>query len=537
MHCRALPFRSLPHQPKLLLDFLDGHSRVSRFYPLPPSLESAIHAAKTLNYPQDRRQSISKILREQNASFGAGSETERNLARFENGAIAIVTGQQVGLFTGPAYSIYKALSAISIAKELTEAGAEAVPIFWMATEDHDLDEVRHTTFFHNGELARFELPPVSNLGASVGAIRLGESVSELASAASVMLTGEEGAILARLLREAYVPEATYGRAFAKVFARLFAAQGLILLDPLDPGVHRLASTVYARAIEGRESLHAELLHRGKELEREGYSTQVKVTSRSSLLFFTGGGIRQAINVSDKKFRSGEMAWSRDELLTRIRVEPEKFSANALLRPVVQDFLFPTAACVVGPSEISYYAQSEVLYRGILGRMPALVPRADFTLVDPKGQRLLEEYGLQVEDVWSGPQSLCRRLQSANLPRPLAKQFEKDTKQISKVLEKWKEALAKVDPTLQPAVETSGRKIAFQVDKLRQKAGKAFDRKSGILASHEDFLSHLMYPNKALQSRDLNLLPFLARFGSSGLKDLGDCISFKSMGKHFIVPVP
>ncbi|HUI76238.1 MAG TPA: bacillithiol biosynthesis cysteine-adding enzyme BshC [Candidatus Acidoferrum sp.] len=537
MHCRPLPFRCLPHQPKLSLDLLYDYSRVSRFYPLPPSLESVTRAANSLDYPSDRRQSVANILREQNAAFGAGKETERNLARFENAAVAILTGQQVGLFTGPAYAIYKALSAIKVAKEVTEAGIDAVPLFWMATEDHDLDEVRHTTFFQDGELAHFELPPAPSHGAPVGSIRLGESISELVRAATVMLPGAEGAALAKLLREFYRPEESYAGAFGKLFAQIFADYGLILIDPLDARVHRIASPVYVKAIENREALNAELLNRDNELEREGYAAQVKVTARSALLFFTGGGVRQPITANDKKFRSGEMSWGRDELLARIKAEPEKFSANALLRPVVQDYLFPTVACVVGPAEVSYFAQSEVLYRGILGRMPALLPRAGFTIVDPKGQRLLEEYGLQVEDVWKGPQWVRRHIHSANLPKPIAKQFEKDAKQIDKVLDKWASTLTKVDPTLLPAVETTKKKVAFQVDKLRQKAGHAFDRKTGVLAAHEDFLNNLLYPRKALQSRDLNFLPFLARWGFSGLRDLENHTSIKSLGQHFIVPIP
>jgi bacillithiol synthase len=537
MHCRALPFRSLPHQPELSLHFLDEYERVSRFYPHPPGLESVIGSAGTLDYPADRRHTLTGILRDQNARLGSSKATQQNLSRLEKGAVAIVAGQQVGLFTGPAYAIYKAISAVKIAKEVTAAGVDAVPVFWMATEDHDLDEVRHTTFFYDGHLARFELPPSTTAGVPVGQVHLGGQVEEVVRAASLMLPGEDGGALAKLLRETYRSEETYGGAFGRFFARLFADQGLILIDPCDPRVHLLAASIYLRAIENRDDLNSELLNRGKELESGGYAAQVKVTARSSLLFFTGGGRRQPVTANEKRFRSGEMTWNREDLLSRIKGEPEKFSPNALLRPVVQDYLFPTVACIAGPSEIAYLAQSEVLYRGILGRMPALLPRSGFTLVDPKGQRLLEKYGMQVEDVWSGPQVLRRRMRAANLPRPLAKQFEKDAKSIGKLLEKWKGALAEVDPTLEAAVESSKKKIAFQTEKLREKSGTAYDRKSGVLVAHEEFLNNLLYPKKTLQSRELNLLPLLARWGLSGLRELEEHASSKSLGKHFLVPIP
>lgn len=537
MHCRALPLRSLPHQPRILLDFLDDFERVSRFYPYRANLQSALESAKSLQFPDDRRSAVAAALREQNAGFGCGHETEANLARLERGASVVVTGQQVGLFTGPIYSIYKALTAVRVAKDLTAAGVDAVPVFWMATEDHDVDEVRHATFFHDGTLTRFELPASPGAGAPVGTLKLGETVADIVRAASLMLGGTDGGALASLLREACRPEDTYGSSFARLFSRLLSEFGIILMDPLDRRLHQVAAPVYLEAIERRDELNQELLARGKELESAGYAPQVKVTGRSALLFFVGGGLRQAISAGEKGFRAGEMNWRKDELLSRIRTEPEKFSPNALLRPVVQDFLLPSVVYVGGPAEVSYCAQSEVLYRRILHRAPALFPRAGFTLVDPKGQRLLEQYGLQIENIWDGPQALRRELQSRNLPKPLAKQFAKDAEQIDKLLDKWSSSIKKVEPTLVPAVDTARSKIKYQTEKLLQMTGRALDQKNGVLAAHEEFLSNLLYPRKTLQSRELNFLPFLARWGAQGLRDLEAHASIKHLGQHFVVPIP
>lgn len=537
MHCRALPLRALPHQPKLLLHLLCEYDKVSRFYPHKPSLESAVSAARLLDYPAERRSAVAAILRRQNLGFGCGTETQANLERLSRGAAVVVTGQQVGLFTGPAYAIYKALSAVRIAKELTEAGVDAVPVFWMATEDHDLDEVRHATFFHNGNLVRLELPPGPGIGAPVGRLPLGESVGEIVRTASLLLGGDEGGALANLLRENCQPHETYGSSFAKLFSRLLSEFGLILLDPLDPDLHRIASPVYKQAVEHRDDFTQQLLARSKELEAAGYPAQVKVTGRSTLLFFLGGGVRQSIVAGEKGFRTGEMAWKKEELLSRIDAEPENFSPNALLRPVVQDYLLPSAVYVGGPAEVSYCAQSEILYRQILGRAPALFPRAGFTLVDPKGQRLLDRYRLQIEDVWAGARALSRKLQEANLPKSLAKQFARDAGQMEKLWDKWRASISKMDPSLEPAVNTARRKIQFQAQKLIQKAGQAMDRKSGVLASHEEFLANLLYPRKTLQSRELNFLPFLARWGTQGLRDLERHASSKHLGQHFVVPTP
>src|SRR3977135_3705549 len=171
MDCLALAFRQLPHQPKLFLEYLDHFDRVKSFYFHPPTMPAVTRSARKLDYPDDRRAEVSSILRKQNIGLGAGGGKLATFERLEKGAVAVVSGQQVGLFSGPAYSVYKALTAVQIAEELTRGGIPAVPVFWMATEDHDLDEIRHATWFDQGKLRRFELP-VAETGGPVGEISL-----------------------------------------------------------------------------------------------------------------------------------------------------------------------------------------------------------------------------------------------------------------------------------------------------------------------------------------------------------------------------
>jgi len=452
------------------------------------------------------------------------------------GAVAIVTGQQVGLFSGPAYAIYKALTAVQIAEELTRGGIPAVPVFWMATEDHDLDEVRYATWFDQGKLRRFELPVVET-GRPVGGISLGAEVEPLAREAAELLSNQGSDLLAQYLTESYRPEETYGSAFAKLFTRLFAQQGLILMDPLDPELHRVATPLYQHALAERDAVNEKLLQRGKDLDRAGFDAQVKVTSRSTLLFYLGEGVRQVITASNGKFQAGDKSWPRDELIHLTHAEPGKFSPNALFRPVVQDYLLPTAAYVGGPAEISYFAQSEVIYRHLLGRMPVMLPRAGFTLVDAKAAKLLRRYGLTVEDVWAGSQSLRHKMEGASVPKGLSKTFERDQKQIQKMLTQLGKQIAKLDPTLKGTVERAKQRIEFHLEKLRQKAGKAQDQKAGLILAHMQYLESLLYPHKALQSRELCLLPFLARWGASGLSELQKLASGKKIGHHFILQLP
>jgi bacillithiol biosynthesis cysteine-adding enzyme BshC len=544
MGCISIPFQRLPHQPKLFLRFLNDFLSVSKFYAHPPTFESVKENTRGLDFPLDRRKQVVAALRDINGALGAGDATRQNLDHLENGAVAVVSGQQVGLFGGPAYAFYKALSAIRIAEELSDAGIPAVPVFWMATEDHDLDEVRHVSWFHGGKLSRFELPVEGTPGRPVGQVKLGSEIAALSNCASELLTGAGMESVAKFLQESYAPEETYGSAFGKLFTRVFAKHGLILLDPLDARLHRIASPVYHKALMDRDELSGKLLVRGKELEAAGVDPQVKVTPESTLLFHMKDGLRQPIafvpgngsGVGGGKFKSGEASWTREEILRLAETAPETLSPNALLRPVVQDYLLPTVAFSAGSAEISYLAQSEVVYRHILGRMPVLLPRADFTVLDAKADKLLQKYQLCIENIWAGPQELRKLMESVSLPKQLAEEFDKKKALIETTLTELGADIQKVDATLAGAVATTREKMSFQLEKLREKTGRALDERAGLIAEHVDFLENLLYPGKVLQSRELSFLPFLSQMGTEGLTGLKDLAGTANLKEHRIARI-
>ncbi len=533
MDCRALLPHELPHTSKLYRDYVENFARLEGFFEHGPDLKSAERYAQKLEFPAERRGRVADILRAQNLLYGSSAATQKNLDRLADGAVAVVSGQQVGLFGGPAYSFYKALSAIRAAEELTEKGIEAVPVFWMATEDHDVDEVRHVAWFHEGALQELVLPEPAEESVPVGRVRLGTGVDELVARAQPML----GETFGDLLHETYTAVATYSSAFAGLFARIFADHGLILLDPLDEGLHAVAAAILREALTQRDELNELLLQRGKELERAGYEVQVKVTAQSTLLFSMENGKRQVITADHTEFSSGGLKMPREEWYAHVESSPELFSPNALFRPVVQDFLLPTVAYFGGPAEIAYYAQSHVLYKKLLGRMPVLLPRADFTLVDPKAERILKKYQLDVEDVWQGSEKLRKRMYNSAVPKKLAHEFDDNLRDIEKSVKKLHKAIAKVDPTIQGTIARAEKRIRYQVEKLRHKTGAALDRHEKVIEKHQAFLEDLLFPQKQLQSRELCFLPFLARWGSGGLEELRNCSSLKKPGRHVIVGIP
>ena len=337
---------------------------------------------------------------------------EAALDRFASGAAAIVSGQQVGLFSGPSYTIYKALTALRLAEELNSAGTPAVAIFWLATEDHDLAEINHCFWPSRDAFEKIELPTADYEGRRAGEVPLGDAVVDAVARAAAKLEGPAADEIRSALAASYQPSETYGSAFGKLLARLFAGRGLILLDPISEGLHRLAEPLYRAALERQSDLNPRLLARSRELESAGYHAQVKVTEDSVPLFLNLDGKRVPLRARNGDFAAGRRSFSFSALSELLAASPLDFSPNALLRPVVQDSLLSTAAYVAGPAEVAYFAQASVYYAALLGRMPVILPRASFTLVNAHTVRLLRKYDLQFSDLLRGPAGLREKMEGS-----------------------------------------------------------------------------------------------------------------------------
>jgi bacillithiol biosynthesis cysteine-adding enzyme BshC len=533
MECHCISAAELPNATALYTTFLTDFPRVSEFYAHPPDLNGAQRSAGEVLLADSVRRGVVDVLRNQNRVFGGDEQTLRNLDRLRDGAVAVVTGQQVGLFGGPAYSVYKALTAIHVARELTARRTDAVPVFWLATEDHDLAEVDHCFFPKRGGLERFGLSTPGIADRRVGEIRLGEAVRELASRAAGLLEGSSAEEAARWLAESYRPEETFGSSFAKLMTRIFAGRGLIFLDPMAPELHRMSAPTMMRAVKEHEVLARELVARSVALERAGFHAQVKVTEQSTLVFRIVDGQRLPLRSGNGGLAAGSKQESLDETLDALERHPEQFSPSALLRPVIQDTLLPTAADIGGPAEVAYHAQTSLVYGKLLGRAPAILPRASFTLVTSHVSNLLKKYNLEARDVFAGRQRLRAKLESEALPQALSSRFENGEKMIKDLLEGFREPLARLDQTLGGALDTASEKMLYQFNSLRAKAGRAEGFRTGVVSTHENEIASLLLPNNELQERSLAFLSFLASEGR-GLLDLLDRNIRIGTGEHCIL---
>ena len=538
MKSECLSFTQIPHHTPLFTDFVSYSPKVQKFYPHSPFFNQWFKdEASYLKYDSERRQSVSSILERQNQHWEASEKTLANIARLRAGASAVVTGQQVGLFGGPVFSIFKALTAVKLADQASRAGLDCVPVFWLATEDHDLAEVNQVAIpGADYSLQSFTVPTRGLPSAPVGTIRFGSEIESVVEAAAGLLGPSP---ISDFLRDSYRPGETFGSAFARLFARLFADWGVVLLDAAAPELHDIAEPMYQAAIERASELDDALLARGKELETAGYHQQVKVTPSSTLLFTLRNGSRVPVHRhlnGSADFLIEDERISPADLVRRIKSSPQEFSANVLLRPVIQDYLLPTLAYVGGAAEVAYFAQVGVVYEALLERVTPIVPRLSATFVEQKPKALLERYNLSLPDLFRGPEKVREIMSSRTLPQELQSAFDQAEASLQKSLAAIRESLARLDSTLIDSAANAASKMHHQLTQLRARAARAELRHEEILARHADLLCNALYPGKILQEREIAGAYFVARQGTEFLRALYDTIHTDCLDHQVITTV-
>jgi bacillithiol biosynthesis cysteine-adding enzyme BshC len=533
---QCLPFSQIPHTTQLFTDFLAYLPKVQQFYPRSPRISDWLQDKTAVpRYDSVRRERVASILESQNRNWESSPKALENIARLRAGASVVVTGQQVGLFGGPLFAMFKALTAVKLAEEASRNGVDCVPVFWLATEDHDLAEVNHTSILSDASLHKLTTATQGVSGAPVGAVKFGAEIESVVGAA-VELMGESEAT--EFLRETYRLGETFGSAFARLFARLFADWGVILLDAADPDLHVIAEPIYHSAIERAVELDDALLTRGKALESAGYHQQVKVTPSSTLVFALHHGSRVPIHRrengnSQTEFVIGEETVSQAELFRRIAAGSQNFSANVLLRPVVQDYLLPTLAYTGGSAEVAYFAQAAVVYEALPGRVTPIIPRFSATLVETKSKALLERYGLTLPDLFHGPEALREVLATRVLPQDLQRAFGEAETRLESCLADIRASLAQLDKTLVDSATHAGEKMRYQLGQLRSRAARSEVRQTEILSRHAELLSRSLYPDKTLQEREVAGVCFVARHGTQFLHELYDSIRLDCLDHQIV----
>lgn len=525
MECSCVRPGEMPGASKLFTDLIQHFDRVQDLYPYPPnSLDSLIRASH-FEFPEARRAALIRAI----APLNTGNPSLAELAK--PGTVAIVTGQQVGLFSGPAYTVYKALTAIKAARALTAAGVSAVPVFWLATEDHDYAEVDHAWVFgadHRPvELRLGGNPPPGSR--PVGGIGLADlPIAELRDSMAGLPFADEAMAL---VEGAYAPGQTLGSAFGRIIRTLFDSWGLLLVDPMDRALREIASPLMREAVERMPELLDAVAVRSKNLVDRGYHAQVLVDRTTSLAFLLEGQDRLAL----KRTGPDEFAAPHRRLTTlELAERAAELSPNALLRPVIQDYLLPTAAYIGGPAELAYLAQSQVIYDRLLGRQPAAFPRAGFTLIDERGRKQMARYRLRPADLFVREQELRQTIASRLVPESLEASLARAQEGVSLALDGLAADLERFDVTLAAALKTSRRKIEYQAGKIARKTAAQIMARDEQASRDAASLSGLIFPESHLQERLYSIVPFLAKFGPGLISELYEAVRIECPDHQFAV---
>jgi bacillithiol biosynthesis cysteine-adding enzyme BshC len=471
------------------------------------------------------RERVGAALERINRHVGSGDLTFKHIEMLARpGSVAIVTGQQAGLFTGPLYTIHKALTVIKLAACLRDQGVEAVPVFWIASEDHDYEEVNHLRIVdQEGHLKTIRYDACEHpQDAPVGRITLCDGIdATIKELVDQLPPSEFLPAIEQDLRESYAHGVGFAEAFARLMARVFRDYGVVLLDPLDEQLKQVAAPLYAEAIEKSAEIAASLVERSRELEAAGYHAQVHVSEDMVPLFIMEEDRRVAMHQEGGRFyvKGSDRSFDRQELVELARRCPNCFSPNVSLRPVVQDYLLPTAAYIGGPAEVAYFAQLRAVYETLGRQEPCVLPRASLTMVEGRHQKTMKKYDLKLSDFFEGLHPVVAKVVEQSLDREAANAFAQTERLFDEQLNRLSEALRKTDPTLGASIKRAQAKILYQIEHLRTRFIHASAHRETSTYRQLERAYATLFPEKNLQERELNIFYFLSRYGPSLINEL------------------
>lgn len=515
-------FRQSP--TALFLDYLHGSGKAADFlgggkYDLDDLVARSLEGRPD----PERYKRLSDVLVRQQGVFG-GSETAvaQALRIAEPGASVVATGQQAGLFGGPLYVAYKALAAIKIAAAVeARTGKPVVPVFWIASDDHDFAEIRTVSILdESGQIRSVRYAPrIEPSGFPASRIRLDDTIaSSLGELRDALPSSVHRDEWIEKLTAAYAPGATMSGAFARLMASVFPA--IVILDPSDAAIKGLMAPILRRELSEGSPSSRLAIETTERLRASGYHQQVPVREGFLNLFLLDENARRALASQNGyvEVRGAGHRLGLADALDRLEGDPSPWSPGALLRPLTQDYILPTIAYVGGPAEVAYHAQIGASYDHFGVRRPALVPRPSFTLIAPSAGRTLEAEGLQLTDLQGDLENLFARWAQESYPDVEAA-FAKVRDSLNRDMKRLEETLGALDPTLRAATDSTLGRALHPVNALHEKATRALKKKDQVRADRLRRTRNQLFPGGVLQERALGLIGMVARHGHAILNEI------------------
>jgi bacillithiol biosynthesis cysteine-adding enzyme BshC len=511
---------------ELYLDYLYNFSKVEEFYKIDfrntelyPQKFKEISTANKLH-----RTLLPDIILQQYADTKISKLVETNISLLKSSnTLAIVTGQQLSIFGGPLYTIYKTITAIKLSRHLKEKydSFNFVPVFWLEGDDHDFEEVSSVTIMDKTNNLKSILyndgkEDESNRG-SIGKLKFEESISETVNDFLASLRDSEfKEEISGYISEYYKPGVDFSSSFRNLLNRLFGEYGLVIFNPQDIKIKKLLRPIFQKEINNFRTHADNAIRRSAELE-EHYHAQVKV--RPVNLFLSEDNARFVLEPDENgfKLRNKRKKFTIEELLTRLDEHPEDFSSNVLLRPICQDFLLPTAFYIGGPSEIAYFAQVIPFYDYFNLPQPFIYPRASATILEKNIAALLEKFVLQLEDIFGDQKVLTAKVLGEISEINVETLFNTAEEDLIITMDKLKEKIFAIDPTLVENANKSLEKILQTIGVMKTKVENAVERKNETVLRQLDKLRINLYPDEHYQERVINYTSFAIKYGNDFVK--------------------
>lgn len=530
----SIPYSKLPGFSSLFKAYCSSDPAVTRFFSGEPFSISAYEAvAGKVSEQQHNRSLLARVLSRQNASWHADESVARSIQVLErDGTLAVVTGQQLGLFGGPAYTLYKAISAIKLSRRLSsELGVPVVPIFWLADEDHDFDEVRSIKVPARDRSIKISLPHADLKGSPVGRMKFDYSaqLKELSAQIGGLPAGSQ---VMELLEESYMTGVSMVEAFARLLSTILDGQGLILMSGDDAEFKSAGASLFERAVCDVELINDGVARSSANLLNMGYHSQI--VTRGPNLFSIETGRRTPIDFSDGKYLVDGRSLSQSEVLGMVRRRPEALSPNVVLRPIYQETLLPTIAYVGGPGETAYFAQLESVYSWAGVTMPVVHPRFSATVVSSKQNEHLERLGLDPLDLVDSIENRLADIASEEALVDWNSEFDTISAAITRDLSPLSGKMQDLDESLGSTFRSSSKLIQNIVARMQKKVTRSLKRQRVESFDRVRRTSNALFPNGKLQERTYPFVWLLAKFGTALVGDLLDSAEIDDTSSHFIV---
>ncbi|MCM3622297.1 bacillithiol biosynthesis cysteine-adding enzyme BshC [Brevibacillus borstelensis] len=513
---------SLPLANRLAHDYQLGNADALRFFTYPPyQMESYRKRLEWLeNNEIPHRDKLADGLLAYNQAIGNHQRAMEGIEKLrKQGTMVVIGGQQAGVLTGPLYTIYKAVHLIQAARQLSaQLNAEVVPVFWIAGEDHDIDEIDHTFWLTDQETKlhkeKISLPRTGRPSASSVPLGRAEYEAFMEKLFANLTETEETAAIRRWVEEAAASSKTVVDWFARLMASLFGKHGLILVESSLPFVRELEKPVFTQVLQRNEELSALVADAAGRLESAGYPLQLEVGGQEANLFLYEGKDRLQLLRHGDRFVTRRGTYTREEMIELAETDPCRFSSNVVTRSLMQEHLFPTLAFVAGAGEIAYWAYFKEVFAAFGKQLPIVLPRVSVTLVEGAIARLLKDFDLPIDKALASFAAWKEEWEASRGAHPLTDRFQHVRDAMQELYQPLVSEVALLEPGMEQLAEKNAARLLEQVDFLERRLVLALEQREDIGKRRLWRLEAALNPAGGLQERKLSIIPFVNKYGLS-----------------------